>query len=75
MPTKNMHMIAMNLNLANCSCPSLSLSMDESALRSALASLYDCSSSQHWWLRFWTLWVVFGVALEIVFVVWEYIDG
>jgi hypothetical protein len=48
--------------------------MEESALRSALASLDDCNSSLHWWLGFWTVWVVVGVALELVFVVWEYID-
>ncbi|MFI5069553.1 MAG: hypothetical protein ACHP8A_01580 [Terriglobales bacterium] len=48
--------------------------MDESALRRALASLDDCSSSQHWWLGFWTFLVATGVALEIVFVIWEYID-
>jgi hypothetical protein len=46
--------------------------MDESALRSALASLDDCNSSLHWWLGFWTLLVVIGVVLEVFFVVWEY---
>jgi hypothetical protein len=48
--------------------------MDESALRKTLASLDVCSSSQHWWLGFWTFLVVAGVTLEIVFVVWEYIE-
>lgn len=48
--------------------------MDESALRRALASLDDCSSLQHWWLGFWTTVVVVGVAFEIIFVVWEYIE-
>lgn len=48
--------------------------MDESALRRALDSLDDCTSSLHGWLRFWTLLVVVGVALEIVFVVWEYLE-
>jgi hypothetical protein len=47
---------------------------DESALRSALASLDDPSSSLHWWLGFWTFLVAVGVALEVVFVVWEYWD-
>lgn len=49
--------------------------MDESALRSALASVNDCGSSLHWELRAWTFLVALGVALEIVFVVWEYVDG
>jgi hypothetical protein len=48
--------------------------MDESALRSTLASLADCGSSLHWWLRFWTWWVVIGVSVEIVFVFWEYVE-
>jgi hypothetical protein len=48
--------------------------MDESALRMALASLDDCSSSLHWLLGFWTFLVVGGVALELVFVIWEYLD-
>jgi len=48
--------------------------MDESALRMALASLDDCSSSLHWLLGFWTFVVVAGVALELVFVIWEYLD-
>lgn len=58
----------------SCSSPSWSSGLDESALRTALASLEDCSSSLHWWLGFWTLLVVVGVALEMVFVVWEYIE-
>lgn len=65
--------MAINWNFANCSCPAWNSSMDESALRRALDSLVDCSSSQHWWLGFWTLLVAIGVALEIVFVVWEYV--
>jgi hypothetical protein len=48
--------------------------MDESALRSALASVNECGSSLHWELRAWTFLVVLGVALEIVFVVWEYVE-
>jgi hypothetical protein len=74
MPINKMHTIAMSWNVAKCSCPSWNASMDESALRRALASLYDCSSSLHWRLGFWTSLVVAGVALEIVFVVWEYVE-
>jgi hypothetical protein len=48
--------------------------MDESALRSALASLDDCGSSLHWWLELWTYFVVAGVVFEIVFVVLEYVE-
>jgi hypothetical protein len=48
--------------------------MDESALTRALDSLDSCTSSLHGWLRFWTLLVVVGVALEIIFVVWEYVE-
>jgi hypothetical protein len=48
--------------------------MDESALRSALAKLDVCNSSLHWWLDFWTFLVAFGVVLEVVFVVWEYLE-
>jgi hypothetical protein len=48
--------------------------MDESALRSALASTNDCGSSLHWWLGFWTVWVVVGVGLELIVVGWEYVD-
>lgn len=60
-------------SLAKCSCPSWNASIDESALRRALANLDDCSSSRHWWLEFWTFWVVFGVVMEVIFVVWEYV--
>ena len=48
--------------------------MDESALRSALASVNDCSSSLHREFRFWTFLVVVGVALELAFVIWEYVE-
>jgi hypothetical protein len=48
--------------------------MDESALRSALASLNDCGSSLHRELWAWTFLVALGVVLEIVFVIWEYIE-
>ncbi len=48
--------------------------MDESALRNALAGVNDCGSLLHRELGFWTLIVVVGVALELVFVVWEYVE-
>ncbi|MGB9336316.1 MAG: hypothetical protein WCB14_15005 [Candidatus Acidiferrales bacterium] len=48
--------------------------MDESALRSALASLEACSSSLHFWLEVGTFAVALGVALDTVFVVWEYLE-
>src|SRR3954469_24594550 len=66
--------MAINWNAASCSCPLWNSRMDESTLRRALANLADCSSSQHWWLGFWTTLVVVGVAFEIIFVVWEYIE-
>src|ERR1700693_3174614 len=69
-----MQAILINWSLAKCSCPSWRANTDESALRIALSSLDDCNSSLHWWLGFWTFWVVVGVALELVFVVREYID-
>jgi hypothetical protein len=74
MPSEKMTMIAINWSLAKCSCPSWSANTDESALRRSLASLEDCSSSLHWWLGFWTFLVALGVALEVIFVVWEYLD-
>jgi hypothetical protein len=73
-PTDNMMTIAINWSLAKCSCPSWSANADESALRSSLASLDTCNSSLHWWLGFWTFLVAFGVALEVIFVVWEYLE-
>ena len=48
--------------------------MDESALRIFVASLEASRSTLHWWLEFWTFLVVAGVALEVVFVVWEYVE-
>jgi hypothetical protein len=48
--------------------------MDESALRAAIARLESTQSSLHWWLEFWTALVVLGVAVEVVFVVWEHKD-
>jgi hypothetical protein len=67
--------IAIDWSLMKCPCPSWSVSTDESALRSSLASLDKCNSSQHWWLGFWTFLVALGVALEVVFVVREYLDA
>ena len=48
--------------------------MDESALRILVSSLEASRSTLHWWLEFWTFLVVAGVALEVVFVVWEYVE-
>src|ERR1700733_6619825 len=73
-PIENMVATAINWNLATCSCPSWSANADESALRSAAASLDACNSSLHWWFGFWTCLVAFGVVLEVVFVVWEYLE-
>jgi hypothetical protein len=69
-------MLAMPINwsLSDCSCPSWNLSMDESALRSALASANDCGSLLQQELRFWTWVVVVGVALELGVILWEYIE-
>jgi hypothetical protein len=46
--------------------------MNESALRTVVASLETLRSSSHWWLNAFTALVVIGVALEVVFVVLEY---
>jgi hypothetical protein len=46
--------------------------VDESALRTLLENLERSQSSLHGWLEFWTTLVIVGVALEIIFVVWEY---
>jgi len=48
--------------------------MDDSALQTLLNNLDTSRSSLHGWLHFWTFLVVLGVALEVVFVVKEYID-
>ncbi|HXP68804.1 MAG TPA: hypothetical protein VOA88_05930 [Candidatus Dormibacteraeota bacterium] len=48
--------------------------MDESALKILLDNLERSRSSLHGWLDFWTLLVVVGVALEVVFVIWEYAE-
>lgn len=74
MQSEKMTTIAINWSLAKCSCPSWSANTDESALRRSLASLDDCNSSLHWWLGFWTFLVALGVVLEVVFVVWEYLN-
>lgn len=73
-PIENIMMITTSWSLASRACPSWSSITDESALRSALASFADSSSSLHWWLGFWTFLVAFGVVLEVVFVIWEYLD-
>jgi hypothetical protein len=73
-PTEKIMISAINWSFAKCSCPSWSAYTDESALRSSLASLDDCNSSLHWWFGFWTFLVALGVVLEVVFVVWEYLD-
>jgi hypothetical protein len=65
---------ATNWILAKYSCPAWNSDTDESALRNLLANLEDSSSSLHFWLGFCTLLVAVGVALEVVFVVWEYVD-
>jgi hypothetical protein len=46
--------------------------MDESALRTLIASNEASRSALHWWLEFWTWWVVAGLPLDVGFVVWEY---
>jgi hypothetical protein len=74
-PSERMMTIAINWSWAKCPCPQWNANTDESALRSALASLDNCNSSLHWWLGFWTFLVALGVVLEVVFVVWEYLDG
>jgi hypothetical protein len=48
--------------------------MDESALKILLDNLDGSQSSLHHWLHFWTLLVVIGVVMEVVFVVWEYAE-
>ena len=73
-PIAPMMPTAINWIFAKCPCSSRSWSTDESALRSALASLNDCGSSLHAALHFWTWVVVVGVALEMVSVVWEYCE-
>jgi len=49
--------------------------MDESALKILLDNLEVCRSSLDSWLFFWTSLVVVGVALEIAFVILEYLDA
>jgi len=73
-PIEKTMIITTSRSLAKFACPSWSSITDESALRSALASLDDPSSSLHWWLGFWTFLVAAGVVLEVIFVVWEYLD-
>jgi len=66
--------IVVNWSVLKCPCPSWSASSDESALRSTLANLDSFNSSLHWWLEFWTWFVVFGVVLELAYVLLEYRD-
>jgi hypothetical protein len=46
--------------------------MDESTLKILLDNLEMSHSSLHGWLDFWTFLVVIGVALEVVFTIWDY---
>jgi hypothetical protein len=46
--------------------------MDASALASALDNLEKLSSSLDWWLDFWTVLVVIGVAMELAVLIAEY---
>jgi len=48
--------------------------MDESALKTLLDNLEMSRASLHGWLDIWTFLVVVGVALEVVFVIWEYVE-
>src|SRR5579862_6651144 len=48
--------------------------MDESALKTLLDNLEISRSSLQIWFYFWTLLVVVGVALEVAFTVWEYLE-
>jgi hypothetical protein len=49
--------------------------MDKSALASSLDSLEKSWSGLDWWLNFWTVVVVVGVAVELVVLVTEYMHG
>ena len=71
-PSEKIMTITINWSLAAFSCPTWSTNADESTIRSSLASLDAWNSSLHWWFGFWTFWVAFGVALEVVFVILEY---
>ena len=46
--------------------------MDVFALASALDNLEKSWSSLDWWLNFWTILVVVGVAVELVVLITEY---
>jgi hypothetical protein len=48
--------------------------MGESALKILLDNLDMSRSSLHAWLHIWTGMVVVGVTLEVLFVVWEYLE-
>jgi hypothetical protein len=47
--------------------------MDESALRTLIATLGASRSSAHWRFEVCTAMVVAGVVLEVVFVIWEFV--
>ena len=46
--------------------------MNGTGFKVLLSSLEASRSSLHNWLQFWTLLVVIGVVLDVLFVVWEY---
>jgi hypothetical protein len=48
--------------------------MDESALRTLIASLYAQIEPLHFWLHVWTVVVIVGCAGELLFVIYEYRD-
>lgn len=48
--------------------------MDESALRSLIASLDKQGGGLHWWLHFWTWMVIIGCAGELIFVIHDHLD-
>jgi len=48
--------------------------MDESALRTLIATLDKQSVPLHWWLHFWTWMVIIGCAGEMYFVLHAYLD-
>lgn len=49
--------------------------MDVSTLHTALGELEASWASLDWWLNFWTVLVVVGVALELLVLVTEYLHG
>jgi hypothetical protein len=59
-------------NLAALISSSWNLPNDELALKNELNRLESSWSSLDWWLNFWTLVVVIGVAVELVVIIVEY---